>query len=84
MVYVRNLFYIFIVMYDVWVVYDLIVQIYFLGKMYGVYFCLFEGVLRLDNVDEVIKEVISYVCYNLLKYWFDNGRWFNGFGFVVE
>lgn len=83
-VHARNLFHTSIAMYDVWAAYDSTAQTYFLGKTHGAYFCPFEGVPRPDNVDEAIKEAISYACYNLLKHRFDNGRRFNGFGPVAE
>ncbi|NRB53502.1 MAG: T9SS type A sorting domain-containing protein [Saprospiraceae bacterium] len=83
-VHARNLFHTSIAMYDVWAAYDSTAQTYFLGKTHGDFFCPFEGVSRPDNVEEAIKEAISYACYTLMEHRFNTSRRFDGFAPVAE
>lgn len=71
-VHARNLFHSSIVMYDAWAVFDNSSETVFLGKTFGNYTCLFDGITTPTSIEDARHEVISYAMFRLLNYRFAN------------
>lgn len=71
-VHARNLFHTSMAMYDAYAAYDPETQPYFLGRTVGDYFCPFEGVPQIDDVQAAQEEAISYAMYRILNHRYQN------------
>ena len=73
-VHARNLFHTSVLMYDAWAIFDENAQTVFLGKTFGGFPCVFNGIEIPDpeNIDEARKEIISYAMFRLLNHRFEN------------
>lgn len=71
-VHARNLFHSSILMYDAWAIFDEDAETIFLGKDFGGYTTIFNGISIPVNPNEAIHEIISYAMYRLLTHRFAN------------
>ena len=68
----RNLFHFSIAVYDSWAAYDHVATTYLLGHHVGGYYCPFSGMPAPADVRAARNETISYACYRLLTWRFQN------------
>ena len=71
-VHARNLFHSSILMYDAWAIFDEDAETIFLGKDFGGYTTIFNGISTPVNPNEAIHEIISFAMYRLLTHRFAN------------
>ncbi|MDB2632959.1 T9SS type A sorting domain-containing protein, partial [Flavobacteriaceae bacterium] len=71
-VHARNLFHSSILMYDAWAIFDEDAETIFLGKNFGGYTTIFNGISTPVNPNEAIHEIISYAMYRFLNHRFTN------------
>jgi len=71
-IHARNLFHSSVLMYDAWAIFDSQAKTVFLGKSYGGYNCLFNGITTPTNIDAARHEIISFAMYRLLNHRFEN------------
>ena len=71
-VHARNLFHSSILMYDAWAIFDEDAETIFLGKDFGGYTTIFNGISTPVNLNEAIHEIISFAMYRLLTHRFAN------------
>lgn len=68
----RNLFHASIVMYDAWAAYENDADFYLLGKTFGNFQVLYEGVPSVADKQAAQEEAISFAMYRLLMHRFQN------------
>ena len=66
-IHARNLYHTSIAMYDAWAAYDTTAATFFLGKTHGNYFCPFNGLPQVADVQAAREKAMSYACYRLLR-----------------
>ena len=71
-VHARNLYHSALLMYDAWAVFDNEAETIVLGKGHKGFFCRFDGISQPENVEEALKEIISFGLYRLLSHRFKN------------
>ncbi|NNK60611.1 MAG: T9SS type A sorting domain-containing protein [Flavobacteriaceae bacterium] len=71
-VHARNLFHSSVLMYDAWAIFDTQAETVFLGKTFGGYNCVFNGIANPSNVADARHEIISYAMLRLLNHRFAN------------
>ncbi|MEM5564767.1 T9SS type A sorting domain-containing protein [Psychroserpens sp. AS72] len=71
-VHARNLFHTSVLMYDAWALFDSQAKTVFLGKTFGDYNCVFNGIATPANIDTARHEIISFAMYRLLNHRFSN------------
>jgi len=59
-------------MYDAWAIFDEDAETIFLGKNFGGYTTIFNGISTPVNPNEAIHEIISYAMYRFLNHRFTN------------
>lgn len=94
-VHARNLYHSSIVMYDAWALFDETAETLFVGKEYGGFNCVFEGIRQPQDIDAARQEIMSYALYRLLSHRFENSpgareslgdftRLFQSFSYDIE
>ena len=71
-VHARNLFHSAVVIYDAWALFDDEAETFFLGKSFGSYTAVFNGIQVPADKETAIHEVMSYAMYRLLNHRFVN------------
>ena len=66
----RNLFHSAVIMYDSWTLFDTTAKTVLLGKTFGGYNCIFNGIAAPTDVEAARHEIISYAMYRLLSHRF--------------
>lgn len=71
-VHARNLFHSSVLMYDLWAVFDVSADTFFLGKEVGGYACAFTGFTSNESISASRKKAMSFAMYRFMRHRFEN------------